>query len=126
MASHHYRHSWSYEDGDVEEKGKLAEKLRQAVGVAGADGQQLEPALAQVAFRAAMDDDLDTPAALDIMLQLADEIILSAGEGGSIQAAQGALREMSQVLGLRLDQEHPEERVIDGWRKHRSRFEELG
>jgi hypothetical protein len=30
---------------------------------------------------------------------------------------------MCQVMGLRLDHEHPEERVINGWRQHRARFE---
>ena len=92
----------------------------------GGDGQSLEPALAEVAFRAAMDDDLDTPGALDIMLQLADDILLSAGEGGAVEAAQSSLRSMCRVMGLRLDAEHPEERVLDGWRQHRLRFEPAG
>ena len=78
--------------------------------------------LAQVAFQAAMDDDLDTPAALDIMVQLADDILLSVEEGGAVQTAQDALREMCQVMGLRLDHERPEERVIGGWREHRQHF----
>jgi L-cysteine:1D-myo-inositol 2-amino-2-deoxy-alpha-D-glucopyranoside ligase len=122
MVSHHYRHSWTYQDGEVERNADLADKLRQAVTISGGDGSALDPALAQVAFRAAMDDDLDTPAALDIMIQLAEDILLSAAEGGAVQAAQESLREMCYVMGLRLDREHPEERVLDGWRRHRDRF----
>jgi L-cysteine:1D-myo-inositol 2-amino-2-deoxy-alpha-D-glucopyranoside ligase len=124
MVTHHYRQPWSYEDGEVESIASLADKLRQAVTVSGGDGQSLEPALAEVAFRAAMDDDLDTPGALDIMQQLADDILLSAEEGGAVEAAQSSLRAMGQVMGLRLDRDHPEERVINGWRQHRARFEQ--
>jgi L-cysteine:1D-myo-inositol 2-amino-2-deoxy-alpha-D-glucopyranoside ligase len=122
MISHHYRESWSYQDGEVEGNAGLAGKLRQAVAIISGSGQSLDPALAQVAFRAAMDDDLDTPAALDIMIQLADDILLSAEEGGEVQLAQKSLREMGQVMGLRLDSEQPEERVIAGWRQHKPRF----
>ena len=122
MVSHHYRQPWTYEDGELDKVAGLLDRLRQAVAAPGGEGQPLEPALAEVAFRAAMDDDLDTPAALDIMLQLADDISLSAQEGGAVQGAQTSLREMCQVMGLRLDREHPEERVMDGWRQHRARF----
>jgi cysteinyl-tRNA synthetase len=123
MATHHYRQPWGYEDGESETIAEVADKLRQAVTALGGDGQPLEPALAEVAFRAAMDDDLDTPGALDIMVQLADDILMSAEEGGAVETAQNALRKMGHVMGLRLDHEHPEERVIDGWRRHRARFQ---
>ncbi len=122
MASHHYRKPWAYEDGEVEHAAEMATKLHQAVTAPNGTSQELDPALAQVAFRAAMDDDLDTPAALDIMMQLADDILQSVEEGGDAEAAQEALREMSWVLGLRLDRERPEERVISGWREHRQHF----
>lgn len=123
MASHHYREPWTYVEGEVETVTDQLNKLRLATTVTAGDGESLEPALAEVAFRAAMDDDLDTPGALDIMAQLADDILLSAGEDGAIQEAQTSLRKMCQVMGLRLDREHPEERVINGWRQHRARFE---
>jgi L-cysteine:1D-myo-inositol 2-amino-2-deoxy-alpha-D-glucopyranoside ligase len=123
MVSHHYRQPWTYQDGEVDTVASLLDKLRLAVDAADGEGQPLAPALAEVAFRAAMDDDLDSPAALDIMLQLADDILESAQEGGAVQAAQASLRQMCRVMGLRLDRENPEERVIKGWRLHRARFE---
>jgi L-cysteine:1D-myo-inositol 2-amino-2-deoxy-alpha-D-glucopyranoside ligase len=122
MVAHHYRQPWTYEDGDIEMAAEIAERLRRAVMSPSGDGPAMDPALAKVAFRAAMDDDLDTPAALDIMIQLAEDILLSAEEGGDVSAGRKALREMSGILGLRLEADRPEERVIDGWRRHRRRF----
>ena len=122
MVAHHYRQPWTYEDGDIERASEIVERLRQAVKSASGDGSALDPALARVAFRAAMDDDLDTPAALDIIIQLAEDILLSAEEAGAVSVGQEALREMSGILGLRLDTDRPETRVIEGWRRHRRRF----
>lgn len=122
MVSHHYRQPWSYQDGEIGQASETADELRRAVTASAGEGKALNPTLAQVAFRAAMDDDLDTPAALDIMVQLADDILLCVEERGAVQMAQNALREMCQVMGLRLDHERPEERVISGWREHRQRF----
>ena len=110
------------EDADIERSAEIAENLRRAVTASSGEGQAMDPALAQVAFRAAMDDDLDTPAALDIMIQLADDILLSAEEGGDVSWGQKALREMSGIMGLRLDADRPEERVVEGWRRHKQRF----
>ncbi|HSG16505.1 MAG TPA: cysteine--tRNA ligase [Anaerolineae bacterium] len=122
MVAHHYRQPWTYEDADIERSAEIAENLRRAVTASSGEGQAMDPALAQVAFRAAMDDDLDTPAALDIMIQLADDILLSAEEGGDVSWGQKALREMSGIMGLRLDADRPEERVVEGWRRHKQRF----
>ncbi|UCG24084.1 MAG: cysteine--tRNA ligase [Chloroflexota bacterium] len=122
MVAHHYRRPWTYEDGDVERASGIAERLRQAVTFPSGDGPSMDPALAQVAFRAAMDDDLDTPAALDIMIQLAEDIMLFVEEGGDVSGGQEALREMSGIMGLRLDADQPDERVVEGWRQHRQRF----
>jgi hypothetical protein len=73
-----------------------------------------------------MDEDLDTPAARDALESLADKVIEAARVGRDVKEAQGALREMGKVFGLRLDRPGPEERVIQGWNEHLERFKDLG
>jgi len=52
-------------------------------------------------FVAAMDDDLDTPAALSIMDELTDAILAATGTQDLV-SAQGTLRELAGVMGLQL------------------------
>ena len=72
---------------------------------------------------AALDNDLDTRKGVATLLNLADEILFRASNGYTIDDAQGALRQMASVFGLRLGKEGPEERVISGWADYRQRAE---
>ena len=74
------------------------------------------------AFTNVMDCDLDTPAAIAVQRELADEILAGAAAGQGVLAAQQALRRMGAVFGLRLDHEGPEPRVVEGWTAHLERF----
>jgi hypothetical protein len=40
-----------------------------------------------------------------------------------VAAAQEALRKLAGVLGLRLGSAGPAEKVVEGWRRHLSRFQ---
>jgi len=73
------------------------------------------------AFEAAMDANLDTRAALGVLAELADGIMAAAAMGRDVHAAQGALRRLGGVLGLRLDGD-VEPRVREGWGEHYRRF----
>jgi cysteinyl-tRNA synthetase len=55
-------------------------------------------------FVAAMDDDLDTPAGLSILDELAEATLAAAGRQDLV-AAQGILRELAGVMGLGLMRE---------------------
>ena len=68
-----------------------------------------------------MDDDLDTPTAVTVQVDLAWEVLRSAEQGMQVDEAQGILREMSGVFGLRLGAK-PEMRVVEGWGEHSKRF----
>jgi L-cysteine:1D-myo-inositol 2-amino-2-deoxy-alpha-D-glucopyranoside ligase len=123
LASHHYREPWSHSDEELKAAEGLARKLRRAVTASGGEEAPLDPSEARAAFGEAMDDDLNTPAALATLERLADETLEATEAGQDAQAAQGALREMSGVFGLRLDAEGEEERVLVGWGRHLERFE---
>jgi cysteinyl-tRNA synthetase len=101
---------------------QLAGKLRQAVLATGDGGPALDPSTAQSAFVKAMDDDLNTPQAVRELEQLAVAALAAADAGQDVAAAQAALREMCYVFGLRLDQDGPETRVVEGWGRHLQRF----
>ena len=82
LISHHYRHEIEYDETEVEASALAAARLRQACRVA-EEIEPLAPALADPAtldpmvaehrerFLAAMDDDLDTPAAMPELHALA-------------------------------------------------------
>jgi cysteinyl-tRNA synthetase len=95
ILSHHYRTPWEYNEHEMQEKAAFTERLRLG-DVAGVAEDTDEIALkAEQEFIAAMEDDLDTPRALDILARLAEY----KRESGSA-AAQVTLQRMAAILGL--------------------------
>jgi cysteinyl-tRNA synthetase len=123
LADHHYRQAWSYDEDELYEAGRFADLLREAAEVASPHGAELESGAAQAAFRAAMDDDLNSQGGLKALRSLASEIIDGAQSGRDVRAAQNSLRLLGTVFGLQLDAQAPEERVIAGWNLHQERFQ---
>jgi L-cysteine:1D-myo-inositol 2-amino-2-deoxy-alpha-D-glucopyranoside ligase len=121
LASHKYRESWSYGEDELAQAEYLAGKVRSAVVAESGSGDALDPSALMGEFTRAMDDDLDTPAALAAQERLALAILEVAGSK-NVASAQRTLRRMARVLGLRLDAEGPEPRVIEGWSRHLERF----
>ncbi len=104
LLTHHYRDAWSADDTDA---GIAAAEQRlarwQSALTATHQGSAAYDGAAQLAaFRAALEDDLDTPRALLAADTLADAILEQAALGGEIRPAQAALRQMVEVLGVRL------------------------
>ncbi|HDQ72580.1 MAG TPA: cysteine--tRNA ligase [Chloroflexi bacterium] len=122
LSRHHYREVWHYDEEALREAAQWAHKLRSAVVADSGRGPALDPASAVAAFIQAMDDDLQTPEALPVLSQLADDVLSSSECGQDVGAAQEALREMSGVFGLRLDANTPEQRVLEGWDEHLQDF----
>jgi len=106
----HYRAPLNYSEEALDAGKRAAERLRIAASLPGGQtGDRGTGAPADVAveeyrgrFIAAMDDDLNTPAALAALFELAREINRSRDEGRDIEEAQQALRELAGVLGLTL------------------------
>ena len=123
LANHHYRQPWEHDADALTAATRDAADLQAALVAQGdAQGATLDAAPLVDAFVAAMDDDLDTETALDVLRQLGAQIQDAARAGRAIDAAQAELRKIATVFGLRLTTDQPEARVTEGWDKHLARF----
>lgn len=122
MARHHYREAWSYDADDLERSSAIAATLNAALSAESGEGKALEGTIYEASFRSALDNDLDSPQAVETLETFANAIVEASSAGRDVSVAQELLRTLSSVLGLRLDRPVPERRVIDGWGKHRERF----
>jgi cysteinyl-tRNA synthetase len=101
LANHHYREEWDWEAADLPTMQEWDRAFARALALAATGSQPLPglPALRQ-AILAAFDDDLDTPGAIQRLLDLTRAIV-AAPAGTDIRGGQRALRELTGVLGLR-------------------------
>lgn len=118
----HYRGVWSYDEEKLALAAGSADTIRNAVMTNGGSGESVDAKPYMVDFVDAMDNDLDTTTACEILVSLAEKIILSADGGREIENAQSTLRTMSGVFGLQLDAVGPEASVLDGWDEHLKKF----
>jgi L-cysteine:1D-myo-inositol 2-amino-2-deoxy-alpha-D-glucopyranoside ligase len=96
LMRHHYRAGFEWYDSDVDEATALLHRLRAAGARSG--GPDPEPFAARV--RAALDDDLDAPRAVDALDELASAVL----SGGDDPRAPGALGELGSLVGIDLHQ----------------------
>ena len=122
LAMHHYRAGWDYAETALAQAVTLAQQLQEAAQATGGQQQALDVTALPYEFGEAMNDDLNTPAALRVLTTLAEQIVAAAQNGWRVDAAQTTLRQMGQVFGLRLGQATPEARVTAGWQQHLVRF----
>jgi L-cysteine:1D-myo-inositol 2-amino-2-deoxy-alpha-D-glucopyranoside ligase len=95
LMRHHYRSGFEWFDTDIEEGRALLRRLLAAAErPTGPD-----PTLYARRVRDAIDDDLNTPAALDALDDLASAIL----SGGDDPSAHAALCELGQLLGIDLE-----------------------
>jgi L-cysteine:1D-myo-inositol 2-amino-2-deoxy-alpha-D-glucopyranoside ligase len=97
LMRHHYRAGFEWYDTDLDEGTALLHRLRAAVDVA--TGPDPRPFATRV--RAALDDDLDAPKALEALDDLASAILSG---GGDPQAA-STLCDLADLLGVDLRRE---------------------
>ena len=100
----HYRSPLTYSEEALESGKRAAERLRLAATAAGGDGPPSDVAVEtyRERFIEAMDEDLNTPAALAALFDLARDINRARDEGRGIAEAQDSLRQLAGVLGLTL------------------------
>ena len=99
----HYRSPLGYSEESLQGAVRAAVRLRQAVNVTGQDkaGDSLDPSPYRDRFKAAMDDDFNTPQAVAALFDLAREINRAVEQGRGVDDAQAAMRELGgQVLGF--------------------------
>jgi L-cysteine:1D-myo-inositol 2-amino-2-deoxy-alpha-D-glucopyranoside ligase len=94
LMQHHYRSGFEWHDTDLEDGTALLHRLLAAAACA--DGADPAPFAARV--RAAIDDDLDAPRALEALDDLASAVL----SGGDDPSAPAVLRELAALLGVDL------------------------
>jgi L-cysteine:1D-myo-inositol 2-amino-2-deoxy-alpha-D-glucopyranoside ligase len=92
LLHHHYRSGFEWHDTDIQDGTALLHRL--VAAGACADGPEPAPFAARV--RAAIDDDLDAPRALDALGELADAVL----SGGTDPTAPGVLTELAALIGV--------------------------
>ena len=122
LGCHHYRDIWSYDEQELILAAEISEKCNLAMQAEGGSGNNFDGNSHWKAFKDAMDDDLDTPAACKVMGSLADEILQASESEQNIADAQQILWEMATIFGLSTSRNSPEERVVEGWKEHLQRF----
>jgi L-cysteine:1D-myo-inositol 2-amino-2-deoxy-alpha-D-glucopyranoside ligase len=120
--SHPYHETWEYDAAELIPADAMAKELLLAATASGGAGAVVPSADLVAAFEAALDDNLNTRQAFIHLGALASRIRENAVAGRAVAAAQGALRKLAGVLGLRLDGEI-EPRVRQGWEAHARRFQ---
>ncbi len=103
--SSHYRSPLKFTDDNVGSQERAAERLRHAAAAEStATGDALDADPFRTQFNEAMEDDLNTPRAVAALFDLSHEINRSSGRGDDPTDAQSTLRELSDVLGLTLEE----------------------
>ncbi len=103
----HYHSPLVYSEEGLQGQQRAADRLRIALGAPGSDSsdEAVDAEAYRQRFIAAMDDDLNTPQALAAVFSLARDINRGREEGKLLANAQECLRELTTVLGLRLEPE---------------------
>ncbi len=100
LLGHHYRTEWSWDEDRLQATAGRTRTLHAAVARTTGTGQALDLSSYGPRVTAALDDDLNTPLAIELLLQLADDI-LAAPAQANVAAGQDLLRVLGrEVLGL--------------------------
>jgi L-cysteine:1D-myo-inositol 2-amino-2-deoxy-alpha-D-glucopyranoside ligase len=102
LFSNHYRTPWTFEDEEMDRWATVAGDLVEAIDlpVYGIENE-IDVSSERARFLNAMDDDLNTPEAIEALREIATAI-LESPEDDDTRAAQRSLRELGGVLGLTL------------------------
>lgn len=102
LFSHHYRSAWEYREDEVDEWATLAADLREAIDIPSYGiEQEIDVSVFRERFHNAMEDDLDTPTAIEALREISQSI-LEAPEEDDARDAQTTLQELAGLLGLTL------------------------
>ncbi len=102
LHSNHYRTPWEYDDEAIDTWVGVAADLAEATAFPafGVD-QVLDVRVLHARFTEALNDDLDTPEAIQALRGIA-QAILEANESDDIRRAQATLKRLASILGLTL------------------------
>lgn len=100
LFSQHYRTPWSFDDAVMRSASEHAHAISAAMMATNGQNAVLDIASAQSRLLAALDDDLNSPLACDVLVAAARTILQAAEQGSDVSDAQRTLRRMADVLGL--------------------------
>jgi L-cysteine:1D-myo-inositol 2-amino-2-deoxy-alpha-D-glucopyranoside ligase len=98
LLSHHYGKTWSFDRHETDQAEQTAALFRHVWRHPSGQGPVVDPRPYEQRFYDAMDDDLDTPRALSIMKEMAQNIISDSSR--NVSDAKGLLSVACNVLGL--------------------------
>jgi L-cysteine:1D-myo-inositol 2-amino-2-deoxy-alpha-D-glucopyranoside ligase len=102
LFSNHYRQGWEYRESDMDDWASVAADLQEAADFpASGVADEVDVSSSRERFLNAMDDDLNTPAAIEALVEIG-RAILEAPEEDDIGRAQAELRKLGSILGLTL------------------------
>jgi cysteinyl-tRNA synthetase len=103
LLGHHYRSEPEWDETELESWRSRVEQLRRAAAAGSGSGEALDYRPYERRLQAALDDDMDTPKALQALLDLSAAILDHAGSGNNPGLSPEALRSLAtSILGLRL------------------------
>lgn len=123
LASHHYRDAWEFREEDLIKSMDQVQTLIEAVQINGGSDEPLEADSYWDSFCNAMDNDLDSTNAIQVLFELGEMIKQSGQIGRDIDNAKRSLRAMGKIFGLRFDNDLADQRVIEGWNRQFERFD---
>ena len=95
LMHHHYRSGFEWHDTDIQDGTALLHRLLAAAGATSGP----DPSVHAARVRAALDDDLDAPRALEALDDLASAILSGGDDPGAVRV----LRELGSLIGVDLD-----------------------
>jgi L-cysteine:1D-myo-inositol 2-amino-2-deoxy-alpha-D-glucopyranoside ligase len=102
LLSEHYREEFDYHHDALGRYAALVDEFSRAIQARGGSGTALDLARGFDELVAAMDDDLNTPAALAVLHTMIGDTLAAAAEGRDVERATALLREAATMFGFRL------------------------
>lgn len=103
LLTHHYRSQWEFTGWEIEKVKEMNALFKAAWQAESDTGEVFDCASYEKAFLEAMDDDFDTPRAIEVLLKLAREIKESNRRG--LSNAKAFLNRALNILGLVMEYE---------------------
>lgn len=103
LMSHHYRTDWEWFDADIDDGTATLARLHEAANTPLASP---DPAPYLARLRAALDDDLDAPTARQVLVDLAEALLVNPSGHANREAAatsDDGLRDAAALVGIDLD-----------------------
>lgn len=121
LARHPYRAAWEFTDAEFRATVNQCQEMNHAVNIPSGVRKKFNAREPRAKFMRALDNDLDSPSAVNALCELSGEILRAAEAGHDVSEGQKTLRELAGIFGVRFTRE-PDERVAQKWKEHLQRF----